>query len=199
VDNLEYSISVYIADDQNPLRRAVETLPLPDQWRLVELIVQNLPCHRFLLCHPEKEEADYALDFSGSKWLDYIPSLRYRLEVSGKPDITAVSGKPDITADTSTARIFWLILVHLSRRMSPGRRPSRSAASPANREAVVLRRGWHSMELATFEATLLDRIDGERSIREILRILSGEGERLSAAEQFFRRMAEWDHFLYRIP
>jgi hypothetical protein len=44
-------------------------------------------------------------------WFNYRnPSLPYQLEVSGKPDITA---------DTSTARIFWLILVHLLRRMSP--------------------------------------------------------------------------------
>jgi len=40
-------------------------------------------------------------------WFNYrIPSLE-------------VSGKPVITADTSTAQIFWLILVHLLRRMSP--------------------------------------------------------------------------------
>jgi len=201
VDNLDYSISASITDAQNPLRRAVETVPLPDQWRLVELIAQNLPCHRFLLCHPEKDEADYALDFSGSKWLDYVPTVRHPLQVSGKPAITA-NASPAITADTSTARIFWLILVHLLTRMSPGRRRSQSVASHVNREAVVLNRRWHTMELDALETALLDRIDGTRSIREISRTLSaeGDGERLlSAAGQFFRHMAEWDHFLYRIP
>jgi SAM-dependent methyltransferase len=197
LDNLDYSISASIADAQNPLRKAVESLPPADQWHLVELIAQSLGCHSFLLCHPEKDEADYTLDFTGSKWLDYIPSLRYPLTVSGKTDITQTA-----QADTDTTRISWRNLVHLFTRISPRTRPFRNVASPVNPEAVILRRGWHTVELTAFEAALLDRIDGQRSIREILRTLSADGDEehwLSVAGRLFRRMAEWDHFLYRIP
>jgi SAM-dependent methyltransferase len=197
LDNLDYSISASIADAQNPLRRAVEALRPADQWHLVELVAQSLPCHRFLLCHPEKDEADYALDFTGSKWLDYIPSLRQPFTVSGKKDITRTA-----PADADSTGTSWSNFVRLLTRISPGTRRSRNGTSSVKREAFAIRRSWHTVELTTFEAALLEQVDGRRPIREILRTMSADWDDeqlLSAAGQFFRRMAEWDHFQYQIP
>ena len=69
-------------DPQNLLRQRVEMLAPAEQWRLVELIAQSLGTHRFLLCHPDKSETDYGLDFATDAWLNYVPSLRYPARIT---------------------------------------------------------------------------------------------------------------------
>jgi SAM-dependent methyltransferase len=87
LDNLDHSISLWIQNPDDPLRRLVETLPVVDQWRVVELLGQSLARVFPLVCHPERPETDYTLDFAGDAWLDYVPSLRPRLEIlSGQAD-----------------------------------------------------------------------------------------------------------------
>ena len=81
LDNLKYSLSATIGDPQNPVRKLAETLPVANQWEIVELIGQSMARHNFLLCHPEKDKRDYIIDFSGDEWLDYIPSRRHPLAV----------------------------------------------------------------------------------------------------------------------
>ncbi len=85
LDNLDYAISASLADAEHPVRRTVEAQPLEEQWRLVELFAQSLATHRFLLCHPAKDPANYTPEFTGNGWLDYIPSVRFPLEVDGTP------------------------------------------------------------------------------------------------------------------
>jgi SAM-dependent methyltransferase len=79
LDNLKYSLSATIVDPQNPVRKLAETLPVADQWEIVELMGQSVARHNFLLCHPEKDKRDYIVEFSGDEWLDYIPSRRHPL------------------------------------------------------------------------------------------------------------------------
>ncbi len=87
LDNLDFAIALWIANPNDPLRRLVETLPVVDQWRVVELLGQSLARQFPLICHPDRPESDYTLDFSGEAWLDYVPSLRPRLEIlSGQSD-----------------------------------------------------------------------------------------------------------------
>ena len=81
LDNLKYSLSATIADPQNSVRKLAETLPVANQWEIVELVGQSLARHNFLLCHPEKDKRDYILEFSRDEWLDYIPSRRHPLAV----------------------------------------------------------------------------------------------------------------------
>ena len=81
LDNLDHSISLWIPNPDDPLRRLVETLPVVEQWRVVELLGQSLARIFPLVCHPDRPEADYTLDFTGDAWLDYVPSLRPRLEI----------------------------------------------------------------------------------------------------------------------
>ena len=82
LDNLDYFVSACVSDPEDPIRKRAETLPPVDQWRLVELMGQSLGTHRFLLCHPGKDEDDYALDFTGTAWLDYVPTRRHPLLVA---------------------------------------------------------------------------------------------------------------------
>jgi SAM-dependent methyltransferase len=166
LDNLDYSISAWFKSPEDPIRKVAETLPLVDQWRLIELMAQTQGNHRFLLCHSSKDERDYALDFSGDLWLDYIPSQRYPTNVSATTDGT---GEAEVDA--------------------------------AN-EPLVIRRGWQSLALSTFEAALFEQANGERPIRDMLKTMPGaadDKESLSAARQFFRCMANWDHLQFQIP
>ncbi len=81
LDNLDYSISLRIPNPQDPLRMFVEALPVAEHWRVVELIGQSLARHFPLLCHVNRPETDYTLDFTGDAWLDYVPSLRRPLVI----------------------------------------------------------------------------------------------------------------------
>jgi SAM-dependent methyltransferase len=81
LDNLEYTISRHIPNPRDPLRKSIETLPDSDRWRLVELIGQSLQKHFFLVCHVDRPETDYTLDFSGQAWLDYVPRLHPTLAI----------------------------------------------------------------------------------------------------------------------
>ena len=92
LDNLDYSVPACVRDPEDPIRKRAEALLPVDQWRLVELIAQSLAAHNFLLCHPEKDEGDYALDFRGQAWLDYVPRRHPLLvaETKGDPTVEPV-------------------------------------------------------------------------------------------------------------
>ena len=67
---------------------------------------------------------------------------------------------------------------------------------------LVMRRLWHSSALETFEAALLEQVDGKRTIRDILRTIhsaKNNEDSLSAARRFFGCMADWDHLQFEIP
>lgn len=166
LDNLDYSIAFHIPDPQDPLRQAIEALPAVDQWRCVELIGQALARQFFLVCHADRPESDFALDFSGDEWLDYVPSLRAGLEVQD------------------------------------GQNPGASAGSASSGLTVTTRFG-HRVALDSFERVLVERIDGRRTILEILDDealdASNALESVQSAREFFQRMAGLDHLLYEIP
>ena len=113
LDNLQYSLSATIGDLQNPVRKLAETLPVANQWEIVELMGQSVARHNFLLCHPEKDKRDYMLDFSGDEWLDYIPSRRHPLAVQATFDGARASRRlvihrlsHSVTLETIEAGLF---------------------------------------------------------------------------------------------
>lgn len=81
LDGLFYSVSARIPMEDDPVRQRAEMLDRESRWQLLELLWQAPATHRFLLCHPERPERDYALDFSSDAWLDYMPSLRPPIQV----------------------------------------------------------------------------------------------------------------------
>jgi hypothetical protein len=102
----------------------------------------------FFLCHPKKKEADYVLDFSGNAWPDYIPALRHPAEVSKKA--SAVQSAPAGRGKSRLPLGAW------ARSASSRIRPQRENSTVAP-EPVMLRRYWHSYELAPFGAELIGR------------------------------------------
>jgi hypothetical protein len=196
LDKLDYSTSACIMDRQDPLRRLIETLPAADQWCLVELVAQSLANHRFLACRPERPEGDYACDFAGDRWLDYVPSLRRPGRMAREAD-PGGPAPPNAEPEAGRRRPLARILGRLAGATRP---PAADVATEP--EPSVLRRGWHASGLSSLEAALAGKADGVRSIREIVGMVAapdGHQDARSAARSFFLRMAEWDHFLYRIP
>ena len=194
LDNLDYSISASIMDPRNPLRQRVETLALPEQWRLVELIAQSLGTHRFLLCHPDKTEADYRLDFATDAWLDYVPSLRYPARVSNTAEPVETAGDGDDNTGTP-----WSFVL---RRLRALPRAWRGSVDPASAEPgpLTVSRSWHSAKLTTFEGSLIKQVDGTRPIGQLITAAAQSSRQsLPGARDFFRRMAEWDHLQFQIP
>jgi hypothetical protein len=96
------------ADD--PLRKQLAALPLADQWHAVEILGQRQGTHHFLLCHPDRPEADYRLDFTGQAWLDYIPSLRPPFTVVVNQPFTSTSSQVEPKATTIFCKREWQTL-----------------------------------------------------------------------------------------
>jgi hypothetical protein len=154
--------------------------------------------HRFLACRPERPEDDYACDFAGDRWLDYVPSLRWPGRIARETDLDRA---PLPAAGPGEGR-GRRPLARLLGRLTGTTHPPAAKTATEEPDLFVLRRGWHTSGLSPLEAALAGKVDGERSIREIMSAVAaadGCQDPTSAARSFFRRMAEWDHLLYRIP
>jgi hypothetical protein len=62
---------------------AVAGLPEAKLWSVMERIHATNACHYFMACHPDRPKGSYAVGFSGTACLDYVPSVRVRCDVSG--------------------------------------------------------------------------------------------------------------------
>lgn len=98
LDGLDYAVSFRIPRPGDPLRQAIETLPLTEQWQAIELIGQALARQFFIACHLDRPASDYALDFRGQDWLDYIPSLRRPMDMFRDPPAGTSEAPGVITA-----------------------------------------------------------------------------------------------------
>ena len=78
-DGLYYSAAAVFAADA-AIHDQIESLTLPEQYHIVDLLAQVTGTHRFLLCHEGRDLDSYSIDFSGTAWLDYLPHVH--------PDLT---------------------------------------------------------------------------------------------------------------
>ena len=62
---------------------AINALPLPRVWSVMERVHSANACHVFLTCHPDRPRETYAIDFSGPDCLDYVPMMRQNCGLSG--------------------------------------------------------------------------------------------------------------------
>lgn len=67
--------------DKSLLAQA-ERLPLPDQHSVAEMIRCSLRKHQFVACRRDRPIESTQVDFSGDRWLDYIPVLNPGVRVS---------------------------------------------------------------------------------------------------------------------
>ncbi len=62
---------------------AVNSLPERELWSVMERLHVFAACHFFMACRPERPKDSYAVDFSTSASLDYVPGLRFKCGLAG--------------------------------------------------------------------------------------------------------------------
>jgi hypothetical protein len=124
-----------------------------------------------LLCHADRPESDYTVDFSGDAWLEYVPSLRPPAQIIVTQVVTTESldDEPqsvevsfERNAHTVQLDAFGAAVLELV----DGARPIRHILHETSQIGTLA--GWDA------------------------------SEHVESARLFFRRMAEWDHFQFEI-
>jgi hypothetical protein len=139
---------------------------------LVELFWQAPATHRFLLCHVDRPESDYTVDFSADAWLDYVPSLRPPFEVV----VSKVLRSSSIDDEPASAAVTI-------------ERSSHTVGLDAFGAAVLdLVDGATSIRHIVHETSETGARAGWDA-----------SDHVANARSFFQRMAEWDHFQFEIP
>ena len=62
---------------------AVNTVPEPKLWSVMERIHTLNACHFFMTCHADRPKECYTIDFSTTDSLDYVPLMRMRCGILG--------------------------------------------------------------------------------------------------------------------
>jgi SAM-dependent methyltransferase len=66
-----------VAASANDLIAAVNALPDPKHWSVMERLATRNGCHFFIACRPDRPKEGYAIDFSAADSLDYVPLMRF--------------------------------------------------------------------------------------------------------------------------
>jgi hypothetical protein len=67
----------------DPFLSAVAGLPRDRQWAVMERVNSRNACHFFTACRADRPEAGYRIDFASPGFVEYVPSLRHRCQLSG--------------------------------------------------------------------------------------------------------------------
>jgi SAM-dependent methyltransferase len=67
----------------NEVYPAINALPEPTLWSVMERLQTSNACHFFMACRPERPKESYAIDFSTQDCLDYVPLMRMRCGLAG--------------------------------------------------------------------------------------------------------------------
>ena len=62
---------------------AINALPEPTRWAVMERLQSVHACHYFMACRPERPKESYTIDFSTQDCLDYVPLMRMGCGLSG--------------------------------------------------------------------------------------------------------------------
>ncbi len=81
-----YNAPYYVHDvaaSANDLIAAVNALPDPKHWSVMERLAISNGCHFFIACRPDRPKEGYAIDFSAADSLDYVPLMRLGCGING--------------------------------------------------------------------------------------------------------------------
>ena len=177
LDRHDYSATAHI-DAKLALHASVLKLPREEQWQMVELIGQLIECHRFLLCHAERDSADHVVEFASPEeeaWLSLTPHLRWPIDLLQGPDA-------------------WL-------SYGPRLRPpveSEARRDPRFGVPATFRRLAKVFHLDEREAPLFRMVDGRTTIGRIIDACTSIPDIRRTAFGLFSRMRDWDHLVYEI-
>lgn len=68
----------------SPLDQAMSALPETKLWPVVERLHVLNASHFFMACRPDRPTSTYAIDFSTSECMDYVPKMRMRSGIEGQ-------------------------------------------------------------------------------------------------------------------
>lgn len=88
------------------LEAPVAALPVKLQWSVMERVHTKNACHIFTACRKNREPS-YRINFQGERFLDYVPSLRYRCSLDG----TLISRHDGNTLNVDQRQLSFLHLV----------------------------------------------------------------------------------------
>ena len=91
------------ATSDNAFYAALAKQPREVQWSVMERINARNGCHFFSACRPERPAVTYRIDFASERFLDYVPSLRYRCTL-GDSEIS----RPDWTIPLNDSQLALL-------------------------------------------------------------------------------------------
>jgi SAM-dependent methyltransferase len=107
----------------NPVYAAVNALPEPTIWSVMERLQTVNACHFFMAHHPDQPKASYRIDFSTMDSLDYVPLMRMRCGLSGSEVF-----RPDWRSRLNSAQLPFVQQVD-------GQRTIREIAASLHRES----------------------------------------------------------------
>ena len=67
----------------NEVYPAINALPEPSLWSVMERVHSVNACHSFMACRPDRPKESYTIDFSTKDCLDYVPLMRMGCGLSG--------------------------------------------------------------------------------------------------------------------
>jgi hypothetical protein len=74
----------YLHDTAGPeVSAAINSLPDPKVWSIMERIHTANGCHMFIACRPDRPKEQYTIDFSTDDYLNYVPLMRLGCGVAG--------------------------------------------------------------------------------------------------------------------
>ncbi len=111
---------------------AINALPEPTLWSVMERIQSANACHFFMACCPERPKECYTIDFSTQECLDYVPSMRMRCGLSGEEIF-----RPDWRVRLNSAQLPFVQQVDGQRTIRDIAASLRWEASPQGRFADV--------------------------------------------------------------
>lgn len=81
-----------LTSPRDAFSEALDALPTPKLWSLMERINTTNGCHFFIACRPDRPAENYTIDFSSTNYLGYVPQMRYRCSINGS-DIVGPGGR----------------------------------------------------------------------------------------------------------
>jgi SAM-dependent methyltransferase len=68
----------------DPFLTAIAALPEQERWAAMERINHRNACHFFTACRPERAAETYRVGTTSDRWLDAVPTFRYRCGLVGE-------------------------------------------------------------------------------------------------------------------
>ncbi|MGH3562529.1 MAG: class I SAM-dependent methyltransferase [Mycobacterium sp.] len=113
----------------NEVFRAVNALPEPKLWSVMERVYTTNACHFFMACRPERPKESYTIDFSTPENLDYVPLMRIQCGLAGTEIF-----RPDWRLSLDSAQLPFVQQVD-------GRRTIREIAASVGESGVMAQGG----------------------------------------------------------